>query len=81
MQNRLPFEERRANVRDAFAANRRGVEGMRVLLVDDVVTTGGTLSACRRTLAKAGASAGHVAVIARADHGGDDDDGGFEVRE
>jgi len=81
MQNRLPFEERRANVRDAFAANRRGVEGMRVLLVDDVVTTGGTLSACRRTLAKAGATAVHVAVIARADHGGDDDDGRFEVRE
>lgn len=75
MQNRLPFEERRANVRDAFAASRRGVEGKRVLLVDDVVTTGGTLSACRRTLSKAGATAVHVAVIARADHGGDDDHG------
>lgn len=81
MQNRLPFEERRANVRDAFVASRRGVEGKRILLVDDVVTTGGTLSACRRTLSKAGAGAVHVAVIARADHGGDDDDGRSEGNE
>jgi ComF family protein len=72
MQNRLPFGERRANVRDAFGGRRRGVAGMRVLLVDDVVTTGGTLSACRRVLSTAGAAAVHVAVIARADHDGDD---------
>jgi predicted amidophosphoribosyltransferase len=72
MQNRLPFGERRANVLDAFGGRRRGVAGMRVLLVDDVVTTGGTLSACRRALSTAGAAAVHVAVIARADHDGDD---------
>ncbi len=72
MQNRLPFGERRANVRDVFGSRQRGVAGMRVLLVDDVVTTGGTLSGCRRALSTAGAAAVHVAVLARADHGGDD---------
>lgn len=72
MQNRLPAERRRGNVREAFAVVGGGVAGRRVLLVDDVVTTGGTIAACRRALAGAGAVAVHVAVIARADHGGDD---------
>ena len=71
MQNRLPFESRRANVLDAFAVGRGGGTGKRVLLVDDVVTTGGTLAACRRALSTAGAAAVHVAVVARADHGND----------
>lgn len=72
MQNRLPPERRRGNVRDAFAIARGPVLGKRILLVDDVVTTGGTIAACRRTLVDAGAIAVHVAVIARADHGSDD---------
>jgi ComF family protein len=74
MQNRLPSGERRANVRDAFGSRHRGIAGKRVLLVDDVVTTGGTLAGCRRALSAAGAAAVHVAVLARADHGGDDGD-------
>ena len=73
-QNSLPPEGRRANVRDAFAASRRGVAGHRVLLVDDVLTTGGTVAACRQTLVRAGAAAVFVAVIARAGRGGDDGD-------
>jgi ComF family protein len=71
-QNSLPPEGRRANVRDAFAASPRHVAGRRVLLVDDVLTTGGTVAACRQTLVRAGAAAVFVAVIARAGRGGDD---------
>jgi ComF family protein len=66
MQNELPPEERPANVRQAFEPWGR-VAGRRVLLVDDVTTTGSTLAACRRTLVEAGAVAVYAAVVARAD--------------
>lgn len=59
----LTNAKRRANVEGAFRI-RRGVrlDGMRVLLVDDVLTTGATASACARVLKRAGAR--HVAVLA-----------------
>ena len=69
MQNELPFDDRRGNVRNAFVASRRAA-GHRVLLVDDVTTTGATLAECRRALVEAGASAVYAAVVARADRGG-----------
>ena len=69
MQNELPFDDRRGNVRGAFVASRR-TAGRRILLVDDVTTTGATLAECRRALVEAGASAVYAAVVARADRGG-----------
>jgi len=72
MQNELPFEQRRGNVRGAFAASLRAA-GRRVLLVDDVTTTGATLAECRRALVEAGAAAVYAAVVARADRGSHDD--------
>jgi len=66
MQNELPPVERPANVRDAFRATA-GAAGRRILLVDDVMTTGATLAACRQALLAAGAEAVLAAVAARAD--------------
>ena len=65
-QDEVAADERRDNGRGAFS--RRGrTAGRRLLLVDDVCTTGATLAECRRVLVEAGASAVYAAVIARAD--------------
>ncbi|MCI0405283.1 MAG: ComF family protein [candidate division Zixibacteria bacterium] len=62
-QTRLSREERLANVRGAFHVVK-DVEGKKLLLLDDVTTTGATLEECRRVLAEAGASQISAAVIA-----------------
>jgi ComF family protein len=57
---------RQRNVRDAFAVRRAGpIAGKRVLLVDDVFTTGATANACAATLLGAGAAAVGVLTLAR----------------
>jgi ComF family protein len=59
--------ERRRLVANAFVVKRpRPIVGKRVLVVDDVMTTGATLSECARTLLAAGAREVAVAVLARA---------------
>ena len=67
-QGGLSARARRRNVAGAFAVRPRRaglVEGKRVLLVDDVLTTGATLSACTRALKRAGARHVDVLVLAR----------------
>lgn len=58
------FEARRRNVRDAFVV-RREVAGRRLLLVDDVFTTGATANACAAVLLQAGAAEVGVLTLAR----------------
>ncbi len=60
----LNYEERVRNVRDAFAL-RRGVRlrDTRLLLIDDVKTTGATISECARVLRKGGAAEVYAAVV------------------
>jgi ComF family protein len=63
----LRQEERWEAVRGAFVMRRGGrVDNLRVLLLDDVMTTGATLDACARALCEAGARSVLGLTIARA---------------
>ncbi len=64
----LKPKERFGNVRGAFrTAKGYGLQGARVVLVDDVLTTGATCSEGAKVLKQAGASMVGVAVVARAE--------------
>ncbi len=65
-QTGLTAPQRAANVHAAF---RKGLfarlKGKRILLVDDVMTTGATVNACARALKEGGAASVHVVTVAR----------------
>ena len=58
--------ERQRNVRDVFSIKREDkVKGKRVLLIDDVLTTGATLRECGKCLKKAGAKSVDTLTVGR----------------
>ncbi len=60
-------EERQRNIRGAFlVTNPASVQGKRILLIDDVLTTGATVSEASRVLLAAGAKSVDVATLAAA---------------
>ena len=68
----LSREERIENMRDAFrVVDRKSVAGRTVILIDDVMTTGTTLSECARVLKQAGAERVWAVTAARAFQGAD----------
>ena len=70
----LGHGERRRNVQGAFRVPdhaRPAVSGRRVLLIDDVLTTGATVSSATRALKRGGARAIDVLTFARVDFGDD----------
>jgi competence protein ComFC len=65
-QTKLNREERMANMKNAFAANQGvALNGARIVLIDDVFTTGATTSACAKALKSAGAGDVCVWTVAR----------------
>jgi ComF family protein len=65
-QTRLDREERMENLRNAFELGQNhDVRNRRILLVDDVLTTGSTLDECARVLRGAGAASVRAITVAR----------------
>jgi len=65
-QTLLSREERLENVRGAFVPKERTrLEGQRIILIDDVFTTGATTGACAKVLRALGASEVYVWTVAR----------------
>jgi hypothetical protein len=65
-QTHFDRDERMQNLKGAFRLRRgSNVQDLRMLLVDDVLTTGSTLSECASVLKKAGALSVHAATAAR----------------
>lgn len=66
-QTTLSRKERQKNIKGAFFVEHpERVEGRKILLVDDVYTTGATVNECARVLTEAGADLVDVLTLARA---------------
>ncbi len=64
-QVKLDADQRKANVRAAFRCSGDGLTAKRILLIDDVCTTGATLEACAAALYDGGARSVQALTLAR----------------
>jgi ComF family protein len=69
-QKGLSADQRRRNVAGAISPGSQARAGAHVIIIDDVMTTGATLSACARAARKAGAERVDALVLARASKDG-----------
>ncbi len=68
VQASLSLAERRRNVAGVFEVrSKRDIQNKRILLIDDVMTTGATASACATVLKRAGAKSVTLLTVARVD--------------
>lgn len=63
-QTEVSGRERLINIKNAFIASEN-IKGLKVLLVDDVITTGATVAECAKALKRAEAKSVIVAALAR----------------
>lgn len=64
-QSKRKAQDRRRAVKDVYALRKnRDLKGKRILLIDDVITTGATLSACAALLKKGGAKSVEIGAVA-----------------
>ncbi len=67
-QTKMNFLERQKNIEEAFKVkNIKKVIGKNILLIDDVITTGATISECGKVLLNSGAKKVYAASVAIAD--------------
>lgn len=64
-QNQLSRRQREQNVKNVFAAKSKNMRGKKILLIDDIFTTGSTVNECSRVLKQAGAAQVSVFTLSR----------------
>jgi ComF family protein len=62
----LSAHERKTNISDAFQADKILVDGLIILLMDDITTTGATINECSKSLKLAGAASVFCFTLAKA---------------
>ena len=73
-QTELSYKERQENLEKAFKVlNWREIKGKRIVLIDDVLTTGSTLNHCAHALLNSGAAAVYALTAATTDSEREDD--------
>ena len=63
-QTTMTLEERKENVHKAFVMKKKSVTGKRIIIVDDVLTTGATITECGRVLKENGAEEVYALSVA-----------------